>query len=625
MSQIHKQKSSERPCAQGIKLLKAEIKTMPTTPGVYRMLGSEKEVLYVGKAKNLKKRIASYTRFAALPTRLKRMIASTKALEIVSTQTEAEALLLESQFIKRMKPKYNIVLRDDKSFAYISLRTSHPWPQIIKHRGVQKHDDEYFGPFASGAAIASTLKTIQKIFLLRSCSDTMLDSRTRPCLLYQIKRCSAPCVGKIKHADYVTLVKEASRFLRGKNTSIQKKLASEMERASDKRDYESAVVFRDRLSALSEIQSHQSVHVHHINDADIIALVKKAGQTCIQVFFFRNGQNWGNRSYFPTHSPEESPEMILSAFVAQFYADKKPPALILVNLNPDVRNLLETALSEKAEKNIKIIRPIKGARKSLVVEAEKNASLSLDRRLAERASEDKILRSVVALFSLKNKIKRIEVYDNSHLSGTNAVGAMIVAGPQGFQKNSYRKFNFRNTKSAPGDDYAMMREVFTRRFGRLMREDPDLIREQYPDLVVIDGGEGHLAAASDILDALKVKKVKLLAMAKGADRNNGHEMFYTQGQAPFTLPPSSPVLYYLQRLRDEAHRFAIFAHRMRRKRSFTHSPLDEIPQIGPKRKRALLNHFGSATAIAKAGTNDLALVSGISDAIAKTIYFHFHS
>lgn len=625
MNKIYKNKKSEVSYLQGVEILKTEIKTMPTTPGVYRMLAGEKEVLYVGKAKNLKKRIASYTRLTSLPARLQRMIASTKGLEIVVTETEAEALLLESQFIKRLKPKYNIVLRDDKSYAYICLRTSHQWPQLIKQRGLQKNEDKYFGPFASATAINNTLKTIQKIFLLRSCSDAVLESRTRPCLLYQIKRCSAPCVGKIKHTDYISLVKEACNFLKGKNTSIQKKLASEMEKASQKRDYENAVVFRDRLSALTEIQTHQSVYVNHTNSADVMALVKKAGQSCIQVFFFRNGQNWGNRSYFPTHSPEESSETILSAFIAQFYADKKPPPLILVNTDPDVRSLLETALSKKAEARIKILRPLRGERKSLVKEAEKNACLSLDRRLAENASQDKILHSIQSLFNLKKYIKRIEVYDNSHLFGTNAVGAMIVMGSQGFQKNSYRKFNFRNIKLVPGDDYAMIREVFMRRFGKSIDETSDQIKEQFPDLVIIDGGEGHLAAASNALEVLKIKNVTLVAMAKGPDRNNGHETFYMQNQASFTLPSSSPVLYFLQRLRDEAHRFAIMAHRARRKRSLTHSPLDEIPQIGPKRKRALLNHFGSATAVAKAGINDLASVTGISNATAKTIYSHFHN
>jgi len=619
-----KQRAQTPDLQRGLGVLKAELATMPGTPGVYRMLDSAASVLYVGKAKNLKKRVASYTRLGQLPIRLKRMVAATRTMEIISTHTETEALLLEANLIKRLKPRYNVVLRDDKSFPHIFLRTGHPWAQITKHRGAQTAEGEYFGPFASVGAVNNTLNTLQKIFLLRSCSDAVFDSRTRPCLLYQIKRCSAPCVGKIKAEEYRTLVEEARAFLAGKDTGIQKRLAAEMESASRSRGYERAAAFRDRLKALTQVQARQSVNAAGLGDADVMAIAKSAGQSCVQVFFFRSGQNWGNRSYFPRHSPEEGPEAILSAFIAQFYAGRSPPGCVLVNVAPEGLSLLEKALGEKSGRRVEIAKPVRGFRKSLVAEAARNAKLALARKLAENTAQAEAFRGLAQLFDFEGELERIEVYDNSHVSGANAVGAMVAATPEGFLKNAYRKFNIRTPDMAPGDDIGMMREVFARRFGRLVKEDPDRAKGQWPDLVLIDGGAGQLSAALESLASLGVEDVAVVAISKGPDRNAGRERFHIKGKSPFTLPPASPELYFLQRLRDEAHRFAVLAHRARRTRQAFASALDEVPGIGPKRKRALLNHFGSASAVAEAGIQDLAAAPGINRALAETIYGHFH-
>ena len=608
----------------GLKIIKQTVATLPGAPGVYRMLDENGDALYVGKAKSLKKRVVSYTRLNALPNRLKRMVAGTRAMEIITTHTETEALLLEANLIKKLKPRYNVILRDDKSFPFILLRTNHPWAQITKHRGAHKRNGDYFGPFAAASAVNRTLNTLQKVFLLRSCSDSVFKSRTRPCLLYQIKRCSAPCVGKITPEDYALLVEDARNYLKGKKTDIQKKLAKKMQIASDAKKFEWAAGFRDRLHALTKVQARQAVNPREIGNADVIALAEVAGQTCIQVFFFRAGQNWGNRSYFPRHSRAESEEKILGAFISQFYVNKPAPRLILVNILPESRPLMERAFSEKTGHTVTISKPQRGKRKQLVDEAAKNAKGAMERKLAANTAQQKILASLQKTLDIENEIERIEVYDNSHISGKNAVGAMIVAGTEGYKKNGYRKFNIKSEELNPGDDIGMMREVFTRRFSRLIKADPDREKGTWPDVVLIDGGKGQLSAAHGILEDLGVEDLCVLAISKGPDRNAGREQFHIKGQGTFTLPPTSPELYFLQRIRDEAHRFAISAHRARRKKTIYTSPLDEIPGIGPGRKRALLNHFGSAAAVKQAGLKDLETVDGISQLSAKTIYEFFH-
>lgn len=608
----------------GLGVLRKTLKALGSEPGVYRMLDAKGEALYVGKAKNLKKRVVSYTRIQALPTRLKRMVATTRKMEIITTHTEAEALLLEANLIKKLKPRYNVVLRDDKSFPHILLRTDHQWAQIKKHRGAQKKNGDYFGPFASVGAVNRTLNTLQKIFLLRSCSDAVFHSRTRPCLLYQIKRCSGPCVGKISKADYEVLVSDARSFLNGKKTDIQKRLAKKMQRASDRLEYEQAASLRDRLEALTRVQARQNVNATELRDADVVAIHRIADKSCIQVFFFRGGQNWGNRSYFPRHTADEPEDAILGAFISQFYADKIAPSLVLVNLKPESKTLIEETFSEKAGRKVTITKPARGKRLALVREARDNAKGALERKLAETTAQEKAVAGLAKLFGIEGELDRIEVYDNSHISGSNQVGALITAGPEGFKKNSYRKFNIKSNELAPGDDYGMMREVFTRRFSRLQKEDPDREIGTWPDLVLIDGGKGQLSAAQQILGDLGIEDLNVVAISKGPDRNAGREQFHIEGQQPFTLPPNAPELYFLQRLRDEAHRFAISSHRVRRKKAAFTSPLDDIPGIGPGRKKALLNHFGSAAAIKEAGTRDLEAVAGISKAMAEKIYGFFH-
>ncbi len=599
-------------------------KTAPPGPGVYRMFGAAGEVLYVGKARHLKKRVQSYARGAGHNNRIARMVADTVSMEFVTTATEIEALLLEANLIKRLKPRFNVVLRDDKSFPFILIARDHPVPQILKHRGARSRKGDYFGPFASAGAVGRTINTLQRAFLLRSCSDPYFESRVRPCLLFQIKRCSAPCTGEISVADYGARVDEALRFLRGESDEVKRRLHALMDEASLKQDYERAASFRDRLTALSHIQSRQGINPHTVKEADVFAAHQDAGQTCIQVFFFRSGNNWGNRAYFPRADKSVPVDEVLESFIAQFYDDKPPPKSILLSHEIAGRRLLAEALSLKSGRKIGVSTPQRGEKRELVEHALINAREALARRLAESSSQAKIFAQLAELFELDETPERIEVYDNSHISGTNPVGAMIVACTEGFIKAQYRKFNMRREDLAPGDDYAMMREMLTRRFSRLVKSKGQPNSWLPPDLVLIDGGPGQLSAAQAVLDELGLTDIKIAAIAKGPDRTAGRERIYLKGRDPLLLEPRDPVLYCIQTLRDEAHRFAIGAHRARRKKGITASPLDEVPGIGPARKRALLQHFGSAKAVSRAGVADLASVGGISAQMAKTIYDHFH-
>ena len=606
-----------------MEVIAAALKNLPGSPGVYRMLNRSGDALYVGKARNLKKRVAAYTQLGKLPERLVRMVTETAQLEVVTTHTEVEALLLEINLIKRLMPRYNVLLRDDKSFPYIMITGDHPAPQIAKHRGARARKGDYYGPFASAGAVHRTITALQRAFLLRSCADSVFASRTRPCLLYQIKRCSAPCVGRISLEDYAGLVGQARDFLAGRSREVQARLGIQMQAASDSLDFELAAALRDRLRALSVVQAHQDINVEGIRDADVVAAHQAGGHTCVQVFFFRGGSNFGNRGYFPSHDRNLPLPQVLAAFLAQFYANKPPPPLILVNELPAEAELLTEALSIKAERKVEILQPVRGARRNLIDNALANAREALARRMAENASQRHLLEGVQQALGLEQVPQRIEVYDNSHLQGRSPYGAMIVAGPEGFMKGAYRKFSIAG-EVAPGDDYAMMREMLTRRFARAQKEDPDRERGQWPDLVLIDGGAGQLSTAQGVLDDLGIDDVALCAIAKGPDRDAGRERFFLPGREPFSLEPRDPVLYYLQRLRDEAHRFAIGTHRARRSADITRSPLDEIPGIGGKRKRALLLHFGSAKGVAAAGLTDLESVAGISKAVAKKVYDHFH-
>jgi excinuclease ABC subunit C len=630
---------------------------MPATPGVYRMLDRRGDAVYVGKARNLKSRVQNYTHPAGLSNRLRRMVAETAAMEIVVTHTEAEALLLECNLIKRLMPRYNVLLRDDKSFPLIHLTAGHDFPQITKHRGARSKDGTYFGPFASAGAVNRTLVTLQKAFLLRSCSDSIFAARTRPCLLYQIKRCSAPCVGRISHDDYAGLIEQAHTFLSGRSDYVQQRLATEMQAVATALDFEAAALIRDRIRALSLVQGHQDIHVPGVVDADVIAAHQAGGQTCIQVFFFRGGQNWGNRAYFPSHDRQLSVEEVLTSFVGQFYDNRAKPPLVLLSHRLVEQDLVEEALSLGGER-VTLTVPQRGEKKKLVNRILSTAREALGRRLAESASQRQLLDGVAAAFGLDGPPNRIEVYDNSHIQGTNAVGAMIVAGPEGLVKNAYRKFTIRGTALthpapaltlprsrgrewegaypriavreetgegiAGGDDYAMMREVLQRRFARALKEDPERDRGTWPDLILIDGGQGQLNVAQTVFEELGVADIAVAGIAKGPDRNAGRERFFLPGRAPFSLDPRDPVLYFLQRLRDEAHRFAIGTHRAKRAKALGHSPLDEITGIGARRKQALLHHFGSARAVARAGLAELERVGGISKTVAKKIYDHFH-
>jgi excinuclease ABC subunit C len=616
----------------GVAVLRAALATLPNGAGVYRMLDAKGDALYVGKARALKRRVTSYLQIGRMPNRLQRMVAETRSLEVITTHTEVEALLLESNLIKRLKPRYNVLLRDDKSFPYIVIAGDHKFPQIAKHRGARNRPGQYYGPFASAGAVNQTLTALQRAFLLRSCADTVFSTRTRPCLLYQIKRCSAPCVGRIDEAGYKHLVDEAGEFLAGRSREVQDELATRMQASSAAQDYETAALYRDRIRALTQVQARQDINVDLVGDADVIAAHQAGGVTCVQVFFFRGGRNYGNRPYFPRHDKQLGAAEVLGAFIGQFYDDKPIPPLVLVSEEFPERELLEEALSMKAERRVHIAVPERGEKRKPVEHALANAREALARRLSESSSQLKLLEGVSEAFGLDGPPERIEVYDNSHVSGTHAVGAMIVAGPEGFTKNAYRKFNIRGAASAanpagfaPGDDFAMMREVFERRFGRALKEDPARASDTWPDLVMIDGGEGQLNVAIQVLGDLGVGDIPLVAIAKGPDRDAGRERFFMPGRPPIQLEPRDPVLYFLQRLRDEAHRFAIGAHRAKRSRAIAQSPLDEVAGIGAARKRALLLHFGSARAVSRAGLADLEGVAGISKAVARKVYDHFHN
>ena len=631
-ARIQTMKASER-CADGAgareprdgrTIIRSQLDTLPTAPGVYRMLDRRGAALYVGKAKNLRKRVTSYVRRSGQPERIARMVAMTASLEIVTTHTEVEALLLEANLIKRLKPRFNVILRDDKSFPYILITADHAWPQVIKHRGSRAREGDYFGPFASAGAVNRTLNAFHRAFPLRSCSDSIFESRTRPCLQYQIKRCTAPCVGRIDRRAYAALVAEARDFLSGKNSQLQRQLVEKMEATSAKLDFESAAVYRDRIRALSHIQARQDINVASIPEADIFAVHQEASQCCVQVFFFRGGQNFGNRGYFPSHAKQLGPDEVLAAFLVQFYDNKPPPRLVLLSHRVERQGLIEEALGLRAGRRVRLHAPQRGAKRALVAHAQANAREALARRLAESASQRRLLKGVARLFGLEAPPGRIEVYDNSHISGTLAVGGMIVSGPEGPIKAAYRKFNIKREDLSPGDDYAMMREVLTRRFTRLLRQVEGRGEGQWPDLVLIDGGAGHLGTALRVFAELSISDLALAAIAKGAERGAGRERLYLPGRAPISLDPHDPVLYFLERLRDEAHRFAIGSHRGRRSARLGKSVLDGVAGVGPRRKRALLNRFGSARAVAQAGLADLERVEGISKTMAKIIYDHFH-
>ncbi len=609
--------------ARGAAIIAEVVKTLPATPGVYRMLNRRGEALYVGKAKNLKKRVATYSQTAKLPRRLQRMVADTVAVEVVTTHTEIEALLLESNLIKRLMPRDNVLLRDDKSFPYILITDDHEYPAITKHRGARTRPGDYFGPFASAGAVNRTITALEKAFLLRSCPDTVFATRTRPCLMYQIKRCSAPCVGRVPQADYGELVRQTRDFLTGHSQGVQQRLANAMQEASERLDFETAGVYRDRIRALTHIQSRQDINVRDIDDADVIAAHQAAGRTCIQVFFFRAGRNYGNRAYYPTHDKALSPEAVLGAFIAQFYDNKPVPELVLLSHQPPDGALIAKALSFRAGHKVQLHHSKRGNKRKLVEHALVNARESLTRRMAESSTQRKLLEDTAERLDLDGAPERIEVYDNSHIQGANPYGAMIAAGPEGFIKNAYRKFRIKD--AGPGDDYAMMREVLTRRFARALKEDPERAGRQWPDLILIDGGRGQLSCAREALADLGLGDLAVAAIAKGPARNAGRERIFMAGRDPLLLEPRDPVLYFLQRLRDEAHRFAIGSHRTGRTKARLRSVLDDVPGIGAKRKKALLHHFGSAREVARAGLADLETVEGISKVVARKIYDHFHA
>ena len=608
----------------GVAAIRNVVKTLPIKPGVYRMYDARGDVLYVGKAKALKNRVTNYTQVDRLPNRLRRMVAQTRSMTIVTTNSEAEALLLEAQLIKRYRPAYNVLLRDDKSFPFILLRADHEFPRIQKHRGARRAKGNYYGPFASAGSVNMTLNALQKLFLLRSCTDSFFNNRDRPCLLYQIKRCSAPCVGRIDDAAYGELVDDAKAFLGGKSTDVQAKLAREMESAADALDFEQAAVLRDRLKALTFIQGSQAINAEGVGDADIFALATRSGQVGVQAFFIRGGQNWGHRAFFPTHTSDLEEVEIFSSFLAQFYEDVPPARTILLDRELPDADLLAEALGSQIGRKVDIQAPQRGDRKRLVDQAVRNAIEALERRLAETTTQAKLLREVAELFDLAEPPQRIEVYDNSHIQGTNALGAMIVAGPEGFQKGQYRKFNIRNAETVPGDDFAMMREVMARRFGRALEEDPDRDKGLWPDLALIDGGKGQVSAVKAALEELGIEDFAFVGVSKGPDRNAGREIFHFPDGRELTLPLNAPVLFYLQRLRDEAHRFAIGAHRSKRARAMAASPLDEVPGVGPARKKALLMHFGTARAVRSASLEDLQRAPGVSAAVAQVVFDFYH-
>jgi excinuclease ABC subunit C len=593
------------------------------SPGVYRMLDSENRVLYVGKARNLKIRVASYARPQGHSARISRMINETSSMMFLTTKTETEALLLEQNLIKQLKPKYNVLLRDDKSFPNILVSHEHGFPQIKKHRGAKKEKGNYYGPFASAGAVNRTLNQLQRFFLLRDCSDSQFEARTRPCLQYQIKRCCAPCVGYVKAEEYATLVRDAERFLGGKSTHIQAELAQDMQTASDNMEFERAGALRDRIKAMTQVQTSQGINPQGIPEADVIALHMEAGQACVQVFFIRGNQNWGNRDYYPRVVGDVSIAEVMQAFVGQFYSDREPPRMVLLSDAIEDPDLMVAALTGKLGRKVEIAVPLRGEKLELVAGAKRNARESLARRMSESASQIKLLKGLAEAFDLPEPPRRIEVYDNSHIQGTNAVGGMIVAGPEGMLKSQYRKFNIKGDDITPGDDFGMMKEVLGRRFKRLLKEDPERKSEAWPDLLLIDGGAGQVSAVRDILREWGVDDIAMIGVAKGVDRDAGKEEFYRTGKPVMALRHNDPVLYFVQRLRDEAHRFAIGTHRAKRAKANMKNPLDDIDGIGPKRKKALLVHFGSAKAVTRANLVDLKAVEGVSDAMAEIIYNHF--
>ena len=615
---------TEKPLKPGHEIIADYVRTLDMSPGVYRMLDNQSRVLYVGKARALKRRVANYAKPTGHSPRIARMIRDTASMMFLTTRTETEALLLEQNLIKQLKPKFNVLLRDDKSFPNILVSDVHAFPQIKKHRGAKKEKGSYFGPFASAGAVNRTLNQLQRVFLLRNCTDAVFESRTRPCLLYQIKRCSGPCVGHISTEDYSASVTDAVRFLKGDSTELQRKLADGMAKASEEMEFERAAALRDRIKALTNVQSAQGINPAGVKEADVIALHMEGGQACVQVFFIRANQNWGNRDFYPRVGPDiEEPE-VLEAFLGQFYDQKEPPRQLILSHTIENMDLMVDAMSQSRGGKVEILVPQRGEKAELVDGARRNARESLGRKMAETQAQGKLLDGLSEAFGLDGAPKRVEVYDNSHIQGAHAVGAMIVAGPEGFLKSQYRKFNIKGENLTPGDDFGMMKEVLTRRFARLLKEDPERKTEAWPDLLLIDGGAGQISAVREIMDELGVKGVPYIGVAKGVDRDQGKEEFYRPGKSVFALKRNDPVLYFVQRMRDEAHRFAIGAHRAKRSKAVSATPLDDVPGVGATRKRALLAHFGSAKAVGRANLTDLTAVDGVSDALAHTIYDYFH-
>ena len=608
----------------GHQVIEGYLRTLDSSPGVYRMLDAEHNVLYVGKARNLRNRVSNYARPQGHSARIARMISETAQMMFLTTRTETEALLLEQNLIKQLKPRYNVLLRDDKSFPNILVTKDHSFPAITKHRGAKKRKGTYYGPFASAGNVNSTLNQLQKIFLLRNCSDNDFEGRTRPCLQYQIKRCTAPCVGKISKEDYAELVADAEKFLQGKDTGLQQKLAQDMAAAAEAMEFERAAAIRDRIRAMTSVQTAQGINPRTVSEADIIGLHMEGGQACVQVFFIRANQNWGNRDFYPRAGADIDAAEVLGAFVGQFYDQKEPPRQIILSHDIEDRELMAEALGEKAGRKIEILLPQRGEKAELVAGAVRNARESLGRKMSESAAQGKLLKGVASAFDLTTVPARIEVYDNSHIQGAHAVGAMIVAGPEGFVKSQYRKFNIRGDDLTPGDDFGMMKEVLKRRFSRLLKEDPDRTGGTWPDLLLIDGGAGQVSAVHEIMRDMGVTDIAMVGIAKGVDRDQGKEEFYRVGQRPFALQRNDPVLYFIQRMRDEAHRFAIGTHRAKRSKAIGATPLDDVPNVGATRKRALLAHFGSAKAVGRANLADLKAVDGISEKVAQTIYDYFH-
>jgi excinuclease ABC subunit C len=611
------------PAETGPDVIRGYLRTLDASPGVYRMLDAQARVLYVGKARNLRARVSNYARPTGHTARIARMIRETASMMFLTTATETEALLLEQNLIKQLKPRYNVLLRDDKSLPNI-LVTSHDYPMIKKHRGAKRDKGSYYGPFASAGAVNRTLAQLQRVFQLRNCTDTMFESRTRPCLQYQIKRCTAPCVGKISKAEYAVQVRDAERYLSGRSTEIQEKLAAEMSEAAEAMEYERAAALRDRIKALTQVQTAQGINPRSVTEADVIALHLDKGQACVQVFFIRAGQNWGNRDFYPRVGPDVEEPEVLEAFIGQFYDSKEPPRALILSHDLENPDLMQQALTEKLGRKVTLTVPLRGEKAELIDAALRNARESLARKMAESATQGKLLKGLAEAFDLPSPPQRIEVYDNSHIQGTNAVGAMIVAGPEGMMKNHYRKFNIKGDDLTPGDDFGMMKEVLTRRFKRLLKEDPDRSHGQWPDLLLIDGGAGQVSAVASIMREMGIADIPMVGVAKGVDRDHGKEEFHRTGKRTMALRHNDPVLYFIQRLRDEAHRFAIGTHRAKRAKSISATPLDEVPGVGAARKRALLAHFGSAKAVSRANLADLKAVEGVSDALARKLYDFFH-